>query len=216
MVNGTRRKKRIVFALLTFAVSLLLIGGAIYGSVQAAGRLYYAPAETPAAPVALVFGCGYSASGPGPVMYDRVAMAVDLYRAGKVRKLLMTGDNGQLNYNEPEMMRKTAIELGVPAKDIALDYAGFCTYDSVYRAQAVFGVKKVVLVSQAYHLPRALFIARQLGLDAVGAAAEPRRAPVNFGRWHLREIVSCEVAWVEAKYLRPRPRFLGKPEPIGE
>ena len=209
-------KKRMAAALLTAISSLLLIAGGIYGNVQAAGKQCYQPADVPAAPVAVVFGCGYSAAGPSPVMYDRVATAAELYHAGKVRKLLMTGDNSQQNYNEPEMMRRTALRLGVPDKDIAMDYAGFCTYDSVYRAKAVFGISSAILVSQAYHLPRALFIARQLGLNAVGAAAEPRRAPVNFGRWQPREVLSCEAAWFEARYLRPRPRFLGKSEPIGK
>ena len=210
--SWTGRKKRIALVSLAVGGSLLLAGGGIYENVQAAGNRCYAPADVPAAPVALVFGCGYSASGPSPVMYDRVATAAELYHAGKVQKLLMTGDNSQPNYNEPEMMRQTARRLGVPDQDIAMDYAGFCTYDSVYRAKAVFGISSVILVSQAYHLPRALFIARQLGLNAVGAAAEPRRAPVDFGRWQPREVVSCEFAWFEAKYFRPRPRFLGRPK----
>ena len=214
--SGSGRKKKLALTLLTALCGLLTVGGAIYWNVQSAGQRCYAPADVPAAPVALVFGCGYSAAGPSPVMYDRVATAAELYHAGKVRKLLLTGDNSQSNYNEPEMMRQTALRLGVPNKDIILDRAGLCTYDSIYRAKFLFKVSSAILVSQAYHLPRALFIARQLGLDAVGAAAEPRRAPVDFGRWQPREVVSCEVAWFQAKYFRPRPRFLDKPEPIRE
>ena len=208
------RKKRIARVALTLAALLLLAGIFIYRNVQQAGVACRTAAEVAPAPVAVVFGCGYSAAGPSPVMYDRVATAAELYRAGKVRKLLMTGDNSRNNYNEPDMMRRVARKLGVPDNAIVCDYAGFCTYDSVYRARDVFGVRRAIFVSQAYHLPRALFIARQLGLDAQGAQAQARRAPADYGKWRLREIVSCEVAWVEAKFLRPRPRFLGRPEPI--
>ena len=123
--QGFGRRKRLALTLLTLAGSVLTAGGAIYWNVQRAGTACYTSAAAPAAPVALVFGCGYSAAGPSPVMYDRVATAAELYRTGKVRKLLMTGDNSRPDYNEPEMMRQTALKLGVPDKDITLDFAGF-------------------------------------------------------------------------------------------
>ena len=208
---GRRRGVRILCGLILCGSSA---AGLMYGDVRRAGDACYSARAIPPAPVAIVFGCGYSQRGPSPVMYDRVAKSVELYKAGKVRKLLMTGDNSKSNYNEPEMMRRTAIKMGVPAKDIVMDFAGFRTYDSLYRARDVFGVHRAILVSQSYHLPRALFIARQMGIEATGAPAEQRGYGTAQIRFSLREAAACEYAWVEARFLRPRPRYLGKFEPI--
>src|SRR5690349_17899658 len=115
--------------------------------------------------VALVFGAGLNAAGgPSAVLYDRVATAVDLYHEQKVDKLLMTGDKSRDDYNEVAAMRRTAVGLGVPETDIVLDYAGFSTYDSCYRATGVFGLTEATLVTNDFHLPRALYTCAQLGL----------------------------------------------------
>jgi vancomycin permeability regulator SanA len=168
----------------------------------------------PVMPVAIVFGAGYTRTGPNLVLYDRVATAVDLYRSGKVRKLLMTGDNSTVSHNEPQIMRRTAREMGVPDRDIVLDYAGFRTYDSLYRAREIFGVDRVVLVTQRDHLPRALYLARALGIEAVGISAD-RRSYGAAQRWFsLREALSVEDAWIDVNLLHPQPTFLGKKEPI--
>ena len=158
-------------------------------------------------PVAIVFGAA------GGILEDRVSTGVELYKAGKVKKLLMTGDNGRDDYNEPQTMKEQAIAAGIPAKDIALDYAGFRTYDSLYRAHAIFGVTSALLVTQRYHLPRALFTARRLGIDARGVDAA-RRPYVGQWSFDLREIAAVEVAWVQATITHPRPKFLGKPETL--
>jgi hypothetical protein len=105
--------------------------------------------------------------GATPAVYDRVATAVDLYKAGKVKKLLMTGDNRFVNYNGPEAMRKLAAQLGVPGQDIVLDYAGRRTYDSCYRAKEIFGVKQVVVVTQRFPLDRSLFLRDAMGVASV-------------------------------------------------
>jgi SanA protein len=111
----------------------------------------------PSAPVAIIFGAGLNRDGtPMPVLADRVRTGVDLYRAGAVRKLLLSGDNRFKDYSEPEAMRALAVELGVPAGDLVLDFAGRSTYDTCYRARYVFGVRKAVAVTQAFHLPRAV------------------------------------------------------------
>ncbi len=186
----------------------------IYADVRCQGAPIYATAQdSPAMPVAIVFGAGYGRYGPSPMLYDRVATAVELYKAGKARKLLLTGDNGKLEYNEPEIMRQTAQKLGVPDRDMVLDYAGFHTYDSLYRARAIFGVRQAILVTQSYHLPRALFLGRMLGLEVVGASADRHDYGPQWG-YSLREILATENAWFEARLLHPRPKFLGKREPI--
>ena len=139
-------------------------------------RIMYTDAQTvPERPVALVFGAGYWPNGtPSDVMKDRVEAAIDLYRAGRVQKVLFSGDNRFVNYNEPEKMREYALSLGLPDEAIVLDYAGRRTYDTCYRAHDIFGLRQVVLVTQRYHLPRALYTCRGMGLEAVGYVADRR------------------------------------------
>lgn len=164
-------------------------------------------AAAPRRPVAIVFGAA------GDILTDRVTTSVELYKAGKVQKLLMTGDNGHDGYNEPEDMKQQAIAEGVPARDIICDYAGFRTYDSLYRARDIFGVRSAILVTQRYHLPRALFLGEKLGLDVVGVDAARHRYAGQAG-FDLREIAAVEVAWWQATVTQPRPKYLGKPEPL--
>lgn len=172
-------------------------------------------AEAPPRSVAIVFGAGLWRDGsPSPVLRDRVAAAAELYFAGKVRKLLMSGDNRFINYNEPGAMRQYALSLGVPEEDIVLDYAGRRTYDTCYRAKGIFGVKEAILVTQSFHLPRALYTCNHLGVSAVGVAAD-RRPYAWRSRlyWHSREVPATLVALWEVHVTRPLP-VLGDPEPI--
>ncbi len=166
----------------------------------------------PAKPVAIVFGAGISRNGDlSAELRDRVTTAVDLYRAGKVQKLLMSGDNRFLDYNEPGAMRKYALKLGVPTEAIVLDYAGRRTYDTCYRAGYIFGVQEAVLITQQYHLPRALYTCNALGVRATGVPAENRPRPYPYG--NLRELPATLVALWEINISHPLP-VLGKPEPI--
>jgi len=176
------------------------------------GRIY--TVETvPPRPVAIVFGAGVWPDGRlSDILRDRVEVAAELYRHGKVRKLLMTGDNRFIYYNEPGHMRAYALSLGVPAEDIVLDYAGRRTYDSCYRAREIFGVQEAILVSQAYHLDRALFTADHLGLDVVGVAAD-RRDYLHIRRYWWREVPATALAWWEVFISRPVP-VLGEKLPI--
>lgn len=211
--NGVRkwqmpRRARLVMFLLVAGV--FLPGCIIYGQVQRQGQpIYHQVTAVPSAPVAIVFGAGID----NAVVDDRVMTAVDLYKAGKVRKLLMTGDNGRVDYDEPDSMRAMAVAAGVPAGDVVCDYAGFRTYDSLYRARDIFGVQQAVLVTQAYHLPRALFLARQLGISAFGMDAARR----SYGgqRWFdIREVAAVETAWLDVKLMHRKPKYLGKREPL--
>jgi vancomycin permeability regulator SanA len=181
--------------------------------VQSAGavRVYDEVEAVQYAPVAIVFGAAVRHDGkPSTILADRVAAAVDLYKAGKVRRILMTGDNSSLHYNEASAMKRLAVELGVPADRVNLDYAGFRTYDSVYRAREVFGVTDAILVTQGYHLPRALFLARSIGIDAAGFKAGLELYP-HQSYYSLRELPAGVVAWYQANVFHPRPRFLGEP-----
>ena len=208
-------KKRCVFRLGgSLLAAMLVCAGLIVGNVRRAGTpIYPDAAACPTRPVAIVFGAGYSPRGLSAMLQDRVQTGVDLYQAGKVRKLLMTGDNGHFGYNEPDVMKGYAVRQGVPAADVVCDYAGFRTYDSLYRARDIFGVRQAILVSQRYHLPRALFVARHLGLTVIGVAAD-RRVYREQTRDNLREVFSVQKAWWDAYLLHPRPAYLGKPEPL--
>jgi SanA protein len=162
---------------------------------------------------AIVFGAGVYPNGQlSPVLEDRVYTAVQLYTAGKVQKLLLTGDNRTLDYNEPQHMRDYALALGVPDEDIVLDYAGRRTYDSIYRARHIFEVEAAIHVTQAYHLDRALFTAEGLGIDAAGVSAD-RRDYFFITRYWWREMVATALAAIEVYITHPVP-VLGETLPI--
>jgi len=175
----------------------------IHGSVQ----------SVPASRVALVLGAGLRRDGsPTAVLYDRVATAVELYQFGAVSKLLMSGDNRFPWHNEPEAMRRLAVQLGVPDEDIVLDYAGRRTYDSCYRAREIFGVKQAVIVTQRFHLNRAIYLCDSLGIEAIGVVAD-RRQYRAAQWWSLREMAALVNAWLDINLLRPQP-VLGEKLPI--
>jgi SanA protein len=198
-----------------FVTAILLLGFMRLVAVLTTRSQIYPIQEIPAARVAIVFGAGLWKNGsPTPVLQDRVQTAVQLYFDNKVEKLLMSGDNRFVDYNEPAAMRNYAISLGVPDQAIVLDYAGRRTYDTCYRAKAIFGVKQAILVTQKYHLPRALFLCNKMGIPSTGVAADRRiyrRGPYLY--WNLREIIATATAMWEASITHPLP-VLGDPEPI--
>jgi SanA protein len=182
---------------------------------QYAHPLIFSPGQAPPAPIAIVFGAGLTRSGaPTPVLRDRIETAADLYFSGKVQKLLMSGDNRFDYYNEPGAMRQYALELGVPDDAIALDFAGRRTYDTCYRAKAIFEVKEAILVTQKFHLPRALYTCNQLGLHANGVTADHRSyRTLTRLSWQIRELPASLVALSDVLITHPLP-VLGQPEPI--
>ncbi|MCU0485040.1 MAG: YdcF family protein [Anaerolineales bacterium] len=213
MAKIFRRIIRIISILAAVGLAGLLIPRLVT-SLHAMNRIY-SHNDAPARPVAIVFGAGLWRDGsPTPILRDRVATAAELYFAGKVDKLLMSGDNTTIYYNEPGAMQDYALQLGVPAEDIVLDYAGRRTYDTCYRAKAIFGVTNAILVTQDFHLPRALYICSALGLDAVGVSADRqtyRRSSLMI--WNFRELFATFTALADVHILRPLP-VLGKYEPI--
>ena len=212
---GVTGVKALAFAGLTLCLALGLAGGYTLWTmtIRYAGHIHQAPESVPERAVALVFGAGYWPDGtPSDVMKDRVEAAVELYSAGRVQKLLFSGDNRSVDYNEPGKMAEYALSLGLPEDAIALDYAGRRTYDSCYRARDIFGVREVVLVTQRYHLPRALYTCEQLGLSAAGYVAD--RRPYRFIRsYWAREVPALWLAWWETSVTHPIP-VLGDPIPI--
>ena len=183
-------------------------------TVYAQNRVY-SEASAPAEKAAIVFGAGLRRDGtPTPILRDRVQTGVNLYFAGKVEKLLMSGDNSTEFYNEPEAMRQYALSLGVPDEDIVLDYAGTRTYDTCFRAKVIFGVENALLVTQGFHLPRALFLCNALGIDAAGVEANN----LNYRRislliWNFREQLATVAAFLDL-YVDKPALTLGSPQPI--
>lgn len=169
------------------------------------------PAEEPPR-IAIVFGARVRADEPSNALYDRVLTAVELYRAGRVKKLLMSGDNPTAEYDEPTVMKKTAVQLGVPENDIVLDFAGRRTYDTCYRAGEIFEVKRAILVTQEFHLARALYLCNNLGVESIGITAN-RRTYEAEGHWAFREFFSVASAWLEMNFLPLEP-IKGEKEPI--
>lgn len=192
------------------AVTCLLIPLGMRATVSP--FVYESIDELPRAEVAIVLGASVVAGKPSPILADRANAAIALYSAGKVGKILVTGDNGALSYDEVTPVRKYLLDAGVPAQDIFLDHAGFDTYSSMYRAQAVFQAQSAVIVTQDFHLPRALWIARHLGLSAYGVTAEGGRGSAYD---YLREIPASLKALVDV-LLRREPKYIGSPIPLTE
>jgi len=193
---------------------LVLFLPRIITSVYAAFRTFSVE-DIAADRVAIVFGAGLRRDGgPTAVLRDRVQTAVQLYQAGKVEKLLMSGDNRFEDYNEPEAMRQYARSLGVPDEAIVLDYAGRRTYDTCYRAKQIFGVQSAILVTQKFHLSRALFTCNALGVKAIGVEADNyyylKRSRLY---WNIREQFATMTAFWDVYFKKPLP-VLGEPEPI--
>ena len=183
---------------------------AIYGWTR-----IYTVGSAPTEGAAVVFGAGLTRGGyPTAVLRDRVETAAQLYFAGKVKKLLMSGDNRSDNYNEPAAMSEYALSLGVPQDAIVLDYAGLRTYDTCYRAKAIFGLKSALLVTQQFHMPRALFTCNILGIQASGVEANNiHYFPLLVLIWNIREQLATVGAFVDIYISKPIP-VLGNPEPI--
>ncbi len=161
----------------------------------------------------LVLGCRVHEDGsPSLMLADRLEKGIELYESGASARLLMSGDHGRSEYDEVNTMKAFAVEQGVPSEAVFMDHAGFSTYDSIYRAKDVFRAEKIIVVSQEYHLSRALYIAERLGLDAYGVAA----ADISYQGATYRSLREAAargkdflLAWVQ-----PQPKFLGEAVPV--
>lgn len=179
--------------------------------------------DVPRRDVAVVLGTSrfISTGRENSYFVYRIDAAEDLYTSGKISKILVSGDNADVSYNEPLAMQEALIERGIPEEDIVLDYAGFRTLDSVVRAQEVFQQSDFIVVSQPFHVERAVYIARTYDIPAVGYAAEDVAVAASL-RIQLREFLARGQAWVDVNVLNRQPKFLGEeidvnnPEPTEE
>lgn len=160
----------------------------------------------------IVLGAGIWGNKPSPMLEDRLLKGIELYNNNVSAKIIMSGDYGKIDYDEVNIMKDYAIENGVPSENIFMDHAGFSSYDSVYRAKEIFKAKKVVLVTQKYHLYRSLYIANELGLEAYGVSSDLRKHKGTIHR-EIREILARNKDFIKCIF-KPEPKFLGNSIPI--
>jgi SanA protein len=165
--------------------------------------------------VGLVLGTSTLTRGgePNPQFYGRIQAAAQLYRLGKIKHIIVSGANPDSTYNEPRAMRRELIKVGVPAEAVVMDFAGFRTFDSVARAQQVFGLDRITIITQRYHAYRAVFIAKKLGIK-VAAYAAPSEEIGSFSRTMVREFIARVKAVLDIYVLRTAPKFLGSPQSV--
>ena len=211
-----RKKKALRIAALLLLCLLLLVGLGPNGVMllQAKNRILTPEEAVPGGwDCILVLGAGLMPDGsPSLMLRERIDTGIRLYEAGAAPKLLMSGDHGREDHDEVNAMKDAALAAGVPSEDVFMDHAGFNTYDSMYRAGAIFGAKRVLIVTQAYHLPRALYIAARLGLEAAGVSCDTCRYPGQTYR-DIREILARDKDFFQC-ILRPKPTFLGEAIPL--
>lgn len=160
----------------------------------------------------VVLGAGVWDDRPSHMLEDRLLTAIDLYNQGIAPKIIMSGDHGRVDYDEVNIMKEFAIEHGVPSEDIFMDHAGFSTYDSIYRAKEIFGADKIIIVTQEYHLYRALYIANKLEIEAYGVGADPRQYSGQLYR-DFREFLARNKDFIKTIF-KPEPTYLGETIPV--
>lgn len=183
-----------------------------------AARQTHTIADAPVRQAILVLGASVWKNGqPSPILEERLRAALELYRAGKAPKILVSGDHGQEDYDEVAVMARYLQERGVPPSDIFLDHAGFRTLDSMYRAREVFGLDNVLVVSNPFHVPRAVFLGQRAGLQVDGVGANYGVPYSHKTRWRnqVREILARILAFADVYLLGTRPRYLGPQIDIG-
>lgn len=161
----------------------------------------------------IVLGCGVHSDGtPSHMLEDRLKQGIALYQQGAAPKLLMSGDHGTKDYDEVNVMKGYAVKAGVPSEDVFMDHAGFSTYDTMSRAKHIFGAEKVIVVTQQYHLYRAVYLARAMGMEAYGVPSDYRQYSGQFAR-DVREVLA-RVKDFGMAILKPDPTYLGEPIPV--
>ena len=160
----------------------------------------------------LILGAGVKDDKPKPMLRDRLLTGIELYKSGAAEKIIMSGDHGRADYDEVNVMRAFALEQGVRAEDIFLDHAGFSTYDSVYRAKSIFGAENIIIVSQKYHLYRALYIAKKLDVKAAGVSANLNTYGGQLKR-DIREIIARDKDFFKC-IIKPEAEIMGDKIPL--
>lgn len=208
------RRVLLILAVLAGSGVLAIAWPNVAANIAAYGKLYDEAGEVPAGRVGLVFGCDDRIHGRENLYFRyRIDAAVDLWQAGKLKCIIVSGDNRTKYYNEPRKMRRALIEKGVPGELVVCDYAGLRTLDSVVRAKEVFGVEKVAFITQKFQNERAAYLAKANDLDFVGFNAKDVAGQGGF-KTKLREVGARVKMWLDVRILGTRPRHLGKQETL--
>ena len=203
--------KYIAIAIIIIIAIILIINFYVKGTTK---KQIISEAETNIENVdcILVLGAGIWGDKPSPMLEDRLLQAISLYNNNVSSKIIMSGDHGTQGYDEVNIMKQFAIEKGVPSEDIFMDHAGFSSYESIYRAKEIFQAKKIIIVTQKYHLYRAIYIANQLGIEAYGVGSDPRQY-VGATYREIREILARNKDFVKCIF-KPEPTYLGDTIPV--
>lgn len=217
--DRNNRKRRIVRRILFIAAALFVLGilasalAMIFADLRiehcAAGRVYTSVEDVPVREYGLLLGTTRLVKGKyrNDYFYHRVRAAADLYRAGKIRKIIVSGDNSRTDYNETGDMKRELVAEGVAPEDVLMDYAGFRTLDSVVRARNLYGADEITVISQEFHCERAVYLADRNGIDAIGFAAEDSRVQSARLRLAVRESLARVLAMLDAEILHRKPHF---------
>ena len=160
----------------------------------------------------IILGAGIWGDKPSPMLEDRLQEGIKLYQNNVSDKIIMSGDHGKKEYDEVNIMKNYVVERGIPSENIFMDHAGFSTYESIYRAKEIFQAKKIVIVTQKYHLYRALYIANRLGIEAYGVGSDPRQY-VGATNREIREILARNKDFIKCIF-KPKPTYLGDTIPV--
>lgn len=213
---GEKSLKRKFIFFGSFMIFICAIVLSVNYYVWEAGQKYISgPDSVPEADAVLILGARVHSDGNVSLMLnDRLTTGYELFEKGKAPKIIVSGDHGRKEYDEVNAMKSFLKEKSVPPEDIFMDHAGFSTYESLYRARDIFQVRKVIIVTQEFHLTRALFIARELGLEAYGVAADKHIYHTVMLRSELREILARNKDFLTAKIVKPLPKYLGDVIPV--
>lgn len=208
--------KKVLIICICLGIALTVSCFFIEQYVQYSGQKHIVePEELSQAEVILILGAYVHPDGTvSPMLADRLTTGWELYEKGKAPKIIVSGDHGQKNYDEVNAMKDFLLTKGVPPEDVFMDHAGFNTYNSIYRARDVFAVNKVIVVTQEYHLKRALFIARELGVEAFGVVADRHNYGEIMRVYETREKLARIKDFLLAKIVKPLPKYLGDVIPV--
>ena len=208
-------KKVLIYGIIVISIiAVIVLGINLYVRIYTSRQIIKESEYTTLTDVdcIIILGAGIWGDKPSPMLEDRLQEGIKLYKNNVSDKIIMSGDHGRIEYDEVNTMKNYAIEKGIPSENIFMDHAGFSTYESIYRAKDIFEAKKVVIVTQKYHLYRALYIANQLGLEAYGVGADPRKYVGAVNR-EIREILARDKDFIKCIF-KPEPTYLGEAIPV--
>lgn len=214
IIKECKKKHKAGLLLIMAAACVLFLG--VNQHVVSGGSEYIVDQEAaPAADAVLVLGAYVLPDGtPSSMLYDRLTVGYELWEAGNAPKVIVSGDHGQVEYDEVNAMKAFLKDKGIPGQDVFMDHAGFSTYESLYRARDIFQADRVIIVTQQYHLQRAVFIARELGLEAYGVACDRHDYGPVMTKYRLREMLARNKDYWLAAVVKPEPTFLGDAIPV--